>query len=247
MNNEERVVPREMFKEAERNVQSDPSSNGLYLALQGAIRWLDAELENLKDCEPAIDLPSVWFEGWRAGIEKVRSIFFAPKFDFKPIVHDPGEQKVYRAVQITKDEFNGLFAGQALYWRDPLPHGIETTVTYRPSMLKKFSGLAGYYVGEELLGAKCAAEPGMKGIFIQTSGLTPKFGATAFEPETGCRPNWQVNEDGSVKEPLPEICPSKCPHRWQRKIDESTHERVVYCELCDWVYSRDAILDREGK
>lgn len=37
--------------------------------------------------------------------------------------------------------------------------------------------------------------------------------------------------------------PQKCPHRWQRRDDLSTMERVVYCELCGWVYSRDAIGD----
>jgi hypothetical protein len=35
--------------------------------------------------------------------------------------------------------------------------------------------------------------------------------------------------------------PQKCPHRWQSKDDSSTMERVVYCELCDWVYSREAL------
>ena len=32
--------------------------------------------------------------------------------------------------------------------------------------------------------------------------------------------------------------PGKCPHRWQSRDDLSTAERVIYCELCDWVYSR---------
>jgi hypothetical protein len=45
----------------------------------------------------------------------------------------------------------------------------------------------------------------------------------------------------------PEIDPKKCPHRWQAKNDDTTEERVVYCELCDWVYSRDSLTYRRGK
>ena len=32
--------------------------------------------------------------------------------------------------------------------------------------------------------------------------------------------------------------PGKCPHRWQTKIDYTTMERVVYCEICCCEFSR---------
>ena len=44
-----------------------------------------------------------------------------------------------------------------------------------------------------------------------------------------------------VLEAVSKIEPGKCPHRWQAKNDDTTMERVVYCELCDWEFSRDAL------
>ena len=39
----------------------------------------------------------------------------------------------------------------------------------------------------------------------------------------------------------PKINPQMCPHRWQSRNEVATNERVIFCELCDWVYSRQAI------
>ena len=39
----------------------------------------------------------------------------------------------------------------------------------------------------------------------------------------------------------PRIDPQKCPHRWQAKNDLTTMQRVVYCELCEWEYSREIL------
>lgn len=45
-----------------------------------------------------------------------------------------------------------------------------------------------------------------------------------------------TNPDAQVPEG-DRIEPYKCPHRWQRRFDKNTHEYVVDCELCGWVYS----------
>lgn len=58
-----------------------------------------------------------------------------------------------------------------------------------------------------------------------------------------CAVEWQRRMFLAAPEPEipPEIDPQKCPHRWQAKDDLTTAERVIYCELCGWVYSRTAL------
>ena len=48
-----------------------------------------------------------------------------------------------------------------------------------------------------------------------------------------------------VPEAVSKLEPGKCPHRWQAKIDYITMERVVYCELCCWEYSRTVGGEKE--
>ncbi len=43
------------------------------------------------------------------------------------------------------------------------------------------------------------------------------------------------------RSPEPKVNPQKCPHRWQSRNEVATNERVIFCELCDWVHSRQAI------
>ena len=43
------------------------------------------------------------------------------------------------------------------------------------------------------------------------------------------------------RSPEPKVNPQKCPHRWQARNEVATNERVIFCELCDWVHSRQAI------
>lgn len=43
------------------------------------------------------------------------------------------------------------------------------------------------------------------------------------------------------RSPEPKVNPQKCPHRWQARNEIATMERVIFCELCNWVYSRQEI------
>jgi len=53
--------------------------------------------------------------------------------------------------------------------------------------------------------------------------------------------------DAAVEAVKYALDPQKCPHRWSVKDDKTTMERVVYCELCGWEYSRTvAAVDKAG-
>ena len=57
-----------------------------------------------------------------------------------------------------------------------------------------------------------------------------------------CLRTFQLVLEGSeVLEKVTPLDHQRCPHRWQAHRDNTTTERVVYCELCGWEYSREAI------
>ena len=79
-----------------------------------------------------------------------------------------------------------------------------------------------------------------------TDGIAPSTGDGYAKTRARCV-EFQRRMFLAPEPEVPEVDPQKCPHRWQAKNDDATEERVVYCELCDWVYSRDSLAYRRGR
>jgi len=76
----------------------------------------------------------------------------------------PGTAKVYLACYVKEQYFGGLQTGQSLYWQDVEAHLVTPHGT-------ALDMLAGYYIGDRLLGIGVVEKVGMHGVFIQTSGF----------------------------------------------------------------------------